>query len=166
MPPWRRCKRLLRSIPALDNAHFLLGSIALGSGDLAEAEQRLQAAVRLQPDHALYYTYLARVYEKKGPEFRAQAEETTRQVLRLDSGDIESRERLARWAKDEGDLAKARELLEGIVRDNESYLPAHRLLAIVYHQMGLEDAARAEQQRLKTLEQSSATDSSHGREIP
>jgi tetratricopeptide (TPR) repeat protein len=142
--------------PALDNAHFLLGSIALGSGDLAEAEQRLQAAVRLQPDHALYYTYLARVYEKKGPEFRVQAGEATRQVLRLDPGDIESRERLARWAKDEGNLGKARELLEGIVGDNESYLPAHRLLAIVYHQMGLEDAARAEQQRLKDLEQSSA----------
>ncbi len=152
--------------PALDNAHFLLGSIALGSGDLAEAEQRLHAAVRLKPNSALYYTYLARVYEKKGPEFRTQAEEATQQVLRLAPGDIESRERLARWAKDDGDLPKARELLEGIVRDSDSYLPAHRLLAIVYHQMGLADAARAEQQRLQELQRSSATETDARSEEP
>lgn len=54
------------------NALCALGQIALHQSDLADAEQRFQSALALQPDHAAR-GYLAQVYAVQGDVARARA---------------------------------------------------------------------------------------------
>jgi tetratricopeptide (TPR) repeat protein len=145
-------KKAVRRDPKLDLAHFLLGNASLSTGDLEQAENSLKAAIALNPKNVLYYNYLARVYEQKGGEFKATAVETTRQALALDPKDIESRERLAKWAKEEGDLPQARSLLEEVIRDSPSYISARVLLASVYYRLNLRREGDEQQEAVRKLE--------------
>jgi tetratricopeptide (TPR) repeat protein len=138
--------------PRLDLAQFLLGSALLGTGDLDGAEFGFKAAIAIRPDQPLYRNYLARVYEQRGPDYRAATLAATKEVLRLNPNDVEGRKRLAQWTKEEGDLPQARQLLEEVVRDDPSYSPARVLLAIVYHRLHLREKAEEQEQAVRRLE--------------
>jgi tetratricopeptide (TPR) repeat protein len=147
-------QRAVQLDPSLDLAHYLLGNIFLGVGDLRQAENSLKAAISINPNSALYYNYLARVYELQGDSFKTMALETTNKVLALDPKDLESRERLAKWAKDEGDLPRARKLLEDIIADAPSFLPARVMLVTIYHRLKLGQEAEEQQKVIRQLEES------------
>jgi tetratricopeptide (TPR) repeat protein len=141
--------------PGLDLAHFLLGSALLGTGDLVNAEASFKAAIAAQPFQVLYYDYLARVYEENGPEFRREALKVTQQALSIDPTDIDSRRRLGQWAKEDGDLPRARQILESVVRDDPAYVPARVLLAVVYRRLNLRKEAEEQQRTISSLQQES-----------
>jgi tetratricopeptide (TPR) repeat protein len=145
-------KKAVRRDPKLDLAHFLLGSACLSTGDLEIAENSFKTAITLNPKNVLYYNYLARVYEQKGGEFKTAATETTRQALALDPKDVESRERLAKWAKEDGDLPQARSILEEVIRDSPSYISARVLLASVYYRLNLRREGDEQQEAVRKLE--------------
>ncbi len=145
-------KKAVQLDPKMDLAHFLLGNSALSTGDFEQAETSLKAAVALNPNQALYYNYLARVYEKKGDAFQGAARESTQKALSLDPKDLESRERLAKWAKEEGDLPQARALLEEVVRDDPSFISARVLLASVYYRLNVRKKGDEQQQAVRILE--------------
>jgi tetratricopeptide (TPR) repeat protein len=138
--------------PRLDLAQFLLASALLGTGDLDGAETGFKAAIAIRPDQPLYRNYLARVYEHRGPEYRVAALAATREVLRLNPTDVEGRRRMAQWAKEDGDLPRAQQLLEEVVRDDPSYSPARVLLAVVYHRLRLREKAEEQERVVRRLE--------------
>jgi tetratricopeptide (TPR) repeat protein len=138
--------------PRLDLAQFLLASALLGTGDLDGAETGFKAAIAIRPDQPLYRNYLARVYERRGPEYRVAALAATRQVLRLNPADVEARRRMAQWAKEDGDLPRAQQILEEIVRDEPSYSPARVQLAVVYHRLHLREIAEEQERAVRRLE--------------
>jgi superkiller protein 3 len=138
--------------PGLDLAQFLLASALLGTGDLDGAESGFKAAIAIRPDQSLYRNYLARVYEQKGPDYRAAALAATKEVLLVDPADVEGRRRMAQWAKEDGDLPRARQLLEEVVHDDPSYSPARVLLAIVYHRLNLREKAEEQERAMHRLE--------------
>ena len=138
--------------PRLDLAQFLLASALLGTGDLDGAETGFKAAIAIRPDQPLYRNYLARVYERRGPEYRVAALAATRQVLRLNPADVEARRRMAQWAKEDGDLPRAQQILEEIVRDEPSCSPARVQLAVVYHRLHLREKAEEQERAVRRLE--------------
>ena len=69
-----------------------------------------------------------------------------------DSADVDARHRLAKWAMEDGDLARARSLLEAVVRDAPSFGPARVLLAKVYYRLNLRQQGREQEQVAKRLE--------------
>jgi len=138
--------------PRLDLAQFLLASALLGTGDLDGAESGFKAAIAIRPDQPLYRNYLARVYEQRGPDYRVAALAATKEVLRLNPADVEGRRRMAQWAKEDGDLPRAQQILEEIVRDDPSYSPARVLLAVVYHRLRLREKAEQQERAVRRLE--------------
>jgi tetratricopeptide (TPR) repeat protein len=157
-------KKAVRRDPRSDLPHFLLGSAFLATGNLEEAEKSLKTAVALNPNQVLYYNYLARVYEQKGEAFKDAALEVTKEVLALDPKDAEARERLAKWAKDEGNLPRARSLLEEIVHDSPSDISARLLLASVYYQLNLRNEGDKQQQAAQALEAEAQKQQRHPQE--
>jgi tetratricopeptide (TPR) repeat protein len=148
--------------PHLDLAQFLLASALFGTGDLDGAESGFKAAIAIRPDQPLYRNYLARVYDERGPAFRDAALAATREVLRLNPADLEGRRRMAKWAKDDGDLPRARQLLEEVVRDDPSYSSARVLLAVIYHRLRLREKAEEQEQAVRRLE----AEAQNGRRAP
>ncbi len=138
--------------PSLDLAYFLLGQSSLNAGELDEAETNLKAAIRLKPRSTLYYNHLAQVYEQKGSGFHQAAMDITKKVLALDPKDIESRERLAKWAKEEGDLPRARQLLEAVVAEAPAEIPARVLLASVYYRLNRRKEGDEQTRAIRALE--------------
>ncbi|OLD61802.1 MAG: hypothetical protein AUI53_04200 [Acidobacteria bacterium 13_1_40CM_2_60_7] len=153
-------ERAIQLDPNLDLAFFLLGQTHLVGGELDPAEACFKSAVRLKPDSTLYYNYLARVYEQKGSPFHDAAVQATERVLALDPKDVESRERMAKWAKEAGDLARARALLEEVVADAPTEISVRVLLASIYYRLNLRqkgDEQTGMVRRLEALSQESQT---------
>jgi Flp pilus assembly protein TadD len=151
-PAIESLRRAVELNPKMDLAQFLLGSALLQTGELEEAELSLQAAIRLNPRQPLFHNRLARLYEEKGPESRGAALAATMRVLELDPRDADSRHRLAGWALADGNLPRARELLEGIVRDAPAFTPARVLLATVYHRLRLKKQAAEQEEVIRRME--------------
>jgi len=145
-------KKAVQLDPGLDLAHFLLGNASLSTGDLDQAEASLKAAISLNANQPLYFNTLARVYENKGSAFKEAALENTKKALALDPKGIEGRERLAKWAKEEGDLPRARALLEEVVRDDPSFISARVLLASIYYRLNLSKEGDQQRQAVRALE--------------
>ncbi len=145
-------KRAIELDPGLDLAHFLLGQVSLSAGELDQAEASFKTAISRNPKSVLYYDYLARVYEQKGSQFHQAAVQITQKTLALDPKDIESRERLAKWAKEEGDLPRARALLEQVVAEDPTVISARVLLASVYYKLNLRKEGDEQQRVIRSLE--------------
>ncbi|PYT19862.1 MAG: hypothetical protein DMG57_44025 [Acidobacteria bacterium] len=69
---------------------------------------------------------------------------------------------MAQWAKDDGDMPRARQLLEEVVRDDPSYSPARVLLAVVYHRLRLREKAEEQERAVRRLE----AEAQNGRPAP
>jgi tetratricopeptide (TPR) repeat protein len=145
-------KKAVQLDPGLDLAHFLLGQISLTAGELEQAEASFKAAVSLRPKSVLYCNYLARVYEQQGSQFHQAAVELTKRALALDPKDVDSKERLAKWAKEEGDLPRARALLEQVVAEAPGQISARVLLASVYYRLNLRKEGDEQQKVIRSLE--------------
>jgi tetratricopeptide (TPR) repeat protein len=145
-------KRSIRLDPKFDLAHFILGTAFYARNEIDEAEACFRTATSLNPSNPLYYSYLVRIYGAKGPEYRQAAYEANAKLLALNPRDIDGRLRLAVWAKEEGDLKRARDILERVIADAPKSVSAHVLLATIYYRLKLREQAREQQDIVSTLQ--------------
>jgi tetratricopeptide (TPR) repeat protein len=138
--------------PKFELAHFLLGTAHYARSEMDAAETCFRTAIWFNAKNPIYYSYLARVYEAKGPTYRQASLETTTKLLALNPGDVEGRLRLAKWAKEEGDLPRARALLEQVVADDPRSAAAHVMLATIYYRLNLRKQAEEQQNIARSLE--------------
>lgn len=150
--------------PHLDLAHFLMGTAYFARSEMGKAEACFLAAISVNSRNPLYYSYLARVYDTKGPEYRLAALDTTMKLLTLNPGDVEGRLRLAKWAKEKGDLARARSILEKVVSDDPQSSAAHVMLATVYYRLNLRREAEEQQAMARSIERAAQSANSAARD--
>jgi superkiller protein 3 len=155
-----RFQKAVRLDAKFDLAHFLMGTAHFARSEMDKAETCFRAAISLNAANPLYYSYLVRVYEAKGPPFRQAALESTIKLLALNPGDVEGRLRLAKWAKEDGDLPRARAILEKVVGDDPQSAAAHVMLATVYYRLNLRKQAEEQQIMARSLERESQNKSS------
>ncbi len=143
--------------PRLDLAHFLLGTAYFSGGDLDKAVAHFQAAVALNANDALYFSYLAKVYDRKGPGFEEMAVENAKKALALNPKDINCRLQLAKWEEAHGNLSHAREILEGLIKEAPTFMPARVLLARLYYRMNLRAEGDEQQKIIRSLQSQAQT---------
>jgi tetratricopeptide (TPR) repeat protein len=151
-PAIESLERAVNLDPRYDVAQFLLGIAYYRVGNLEKAERAFLAATALNSRNATYFTYLARLYEQKGPQYETQARQATLRAVALDPNEAESNLRLAKWAIAEEDLARARSILEVVVAGHPQVITARVLLAKVYSRLKLTDEAGQQQRVIETLE--------------
>lgn len=140
---------------------FLEGLALASSGsdpsDMARAESLLRRAVRTDPLFASAHWGLSEVLLRgfqlagTGPESLAQAEAAARRALQLDDDFDRARMTLAKIYREDGRVAEAIAILEGLVRDQRPLAPLLEALAINYEEVG--DLARAEESLERLLAQ-------------
>jgi len=113
--------------------------------ELGEAETCFRTATALNPNNPLYYRYLVRVDEAKGLDHRQVAREDIAKLLALDPKSVDGRLQLAIWAKEEGDLSRARVILEQVIGDDPKAISPRVLLATIYYRMNLREQAKEQQ---------------------
>ncbi len=80
-------RRSIQLDPKFDLGHFILGTAFYARNEIDEAEVCFRTATSLNPSNPLYYRYLVRIYEAKGPEYRQTAYEANAKLLALDPRD-------------------------------------------------------------------------------
>jgi eukaryotic-like serine/threonine-protein kinase len=125
-------REAIRLDPDLAKAHVLLGEIYSKNGQMAQAEQEEQSALRKAPGDAEAYKIMADVYATEGRY--AQAETALREGVRGRPGDWQSHLQLGIFYASRGRNAEARAQFEAalnITPDNE----------IVYRNLSVLDMA-------------------------
>ena len=145
-------KRAVKLDPGFDLAYFILGTAYYARSQMVEAERCFRSAISLKPSNPLYYSYLVRIYEDKGPAFRPRAREMNAKLLALNPKDLDARLRTAVWAKEEGDLIRARNILEQIIASHPKSISAHVLLSTIYHRLNLRDQASQQKEIVSVLQ--------------
>lgn len=145
-------ERAVQLDPSYDQAYFLLGTVSYATGNLDKAESAYTAATRLNNRNPMYFAYLARLYDHRGPAFEDSARQATQQALALDPTEPECNQRLAKWAIAKDDLVGAKTILEKIAKEHPEFIPARVLLAQVYRRLGLRQQAEAQQKIISELE--------------
>lgn len=139
--------------PNYDRAQFLLATAYYTTGDFERAEVKYKAAIALNNTNALYFSHLAGVYDRRGPDFEQAAREATFQALALNPDDPECNQRLAKWAIGREDFLKARAILEKVVSQNPKLIPPRALLIHVYNRLTLKAAAQEQQRMIQSIEE-------------
>jgi len=111
---------LYRRVLAINpNAWFAQNNLAMliarRNGDMKEAVQLAQSAVKLQPHMANIYDTLSQMQAKSGDP--KAAADTTRVAIELDPNNLTWRMRLAGYLLDAGDLAEASDAVTAIDTD-------------------------------------------------
>ena len=145
-------ERAVQRDPSYDQAHFLLATVSYATGNMDKAESAYKAAIRINDRNPMYFAYLARVYDYRGPAFEDSALQATQQALALDPTEPECNQRLAKWAIAKDDVAGARTILEKVVREHAEFIPAQVLLAQLYGRLGLRQQAEGQQRIIRDLE--------------
>ena len=80
------CKLVLARQPKLAPAHFLVGLIALATGDRSTAQQAFTTVVGIEPGHAAAWAHLAKLLAEGGQVNRADV--ALENAVKHESGDI------------------------------------------------------------------------------
>lgn len=113
--------------PANFTALYELGSLAIQFGDLNLGITSLQAALRLEPNHADLYGMLARAAIQQGRT--AEAISALRHQLRLEPGDSYAIYNLATQLRAQGEAQEAAQLLERLLESKPGDVPVSLELA-------------------------------------
>jgi tetratricopeptide (TPR) repeat protein len=152
---WEAAAALEKAVqldPGFDLARFFLGTILLAKGDLEQAESYFKSAIALNPRNAWYYSYLMRVYQRKGSEFSSAALENARKAVALNPNDVDSRLELAKWEIGQQNLTQARRILEDLVHSSPEFVPGRFALARVYTRLNLKEQAEEQTKAIVELE--------------
>jgi tetratricopeptide (TPR) repeat protein len=119
---------------------YYRGMIGLTIGDNQAAISGLERAVVIRPDLAHGWARLGQLYfTSSRPD---DAEAAFRKALELMPTQPHAAVGLGRVVGRRGDWAGAARMLEGTVRANPSFGPAHRMLALAYEALGRTEAQR------------------------
>jgi tetratricopeptide (TPR) repeat protein len=146
-------KRAVELDPNYDRAQFLLATAYYTTGDFERAEAGYKAAIALNNTNALYFSHLAGLYERQGPDFEQAARNATQQALTLNPDDPECNQRMAKWAIGRGDFLGARAILEKVVARNPRLIPPRILLIHVYNELALKASAQEQQRMIQSLQE-------------
>ncbi len=145
-------ERAVELDPAWGTAHFLLGTSWLAAGEAENAVDAYRGAVDADPSNPLGFVYLARAYDKLGPQFAEAAVGAARQALRLDPENVECLTRVARQALEAGNTGKARETLERVVANHPDLRKPRILLTRAYYRLGMAREAAAQERKIRALQ--------------
>ena len=135
--------------PDLPEVHVLYAKALMLTGDSDLSEKEFAAELRVDPfnfDANLQLGAMAKQeqnYEQAKKYFERAAE--TR------PGDPGVRYQLALLSVDEGALDKARETLEGLVKESPQFLEAHVTLALVYYRLKRPEESKREREIVQKL---------------
>lgn len=119
---------------------YYRGMIGLTIGDNTAAIAGLERAVAIRDDLPHGWARLGQIYFRSGRPDDAEA--AFRKALTLLPTQPHAAVGLARVVGRRGDWAGAARMLEGTVRANPTFGPAHRMLALAYEALGEEEARR------------------------
>ncbi len=129
-------KELARAVElndALPNVQLLYGRALLGSGDREKALRVFKTAVAQQPDSFDANLQLGTLYRLDQKYDEAML--YLKRAAAVRPTDVALRHGTAATYLALGDAEKARELLEGVVKDAPSYVDGHVLLAQTYYRL-------------------------------
>ncbi len=135
--------------PNLPEVHVLYAKALMLTGDSDLSEKEFMAELRVDPynfDANLQLGAMAKQEQnyEQAKKYFARAEETR-------PGDPGVRYQLALIAFDEGDPEKARQMLEGLVKESPQFLEAHVTLALVYYRLKRPEESKREREIVQKL---------------
>ncbi len=143
----RLCRQILQQVPAVPEAVYLLGVIALDVGQTQPAMELFQKTVQLAPDNAVFINALGEVYITLNKRNEALA--CFHQALALRPTYERGHNNLGRLQHSLGNLAEAHNSFAEAVRLNPRYAIAHNNLgAVLQAQAQFESAAACFSQAL------------------
>jgi tetratricopeptide (TPR) repeat protein len=124
----------LRGNPDSDVAHNNLGVAFLNSGQLPQAIEQFEAAVRIKPDYAYAHNGLGNALFLSGRA--AEAIDHYREALRIDPSYPEAHNGLANALLQSGQLSDAKTESEKALKLNPNYPEAHCTLGLILARQG------------------------------
>jgi tetratricopeptide (TPR) repeat protein len=135
--------------PKLAEVHVLYAKALMLTGDSDLSEKQFQEELRVDPynfDANLQLGAMAKQQQNydEAKKYFARAGETR-------PGDPGVRYQLALLAVDEGQLEKARQMLEGLVKESPQFLEAHVTLSLVYYRLKRPEDSKRERAIVQKL---------------
>ncbi len=144
-------RQIIQVSPGQPDALNLLGVIALQSGRIEEAIQRIGRAIRVNPANPEYHSNIGFAYHEQGQLDLAATH--YRKAIALNPGFGNALYNLHALLLTQKDLPQAIESLRNVLKLNPADLDARTMLAVLLDYSGLADMAAGE---FKTLENASA----------
>jgi tetratricopeptide (TPR) repeat protein len=132
--------QVLASEPNNADALHLSGVLAMQTGNLQLAVERILRAITISPTTA-FYSHLGEAYRRLGDAPRAI--QACRAAIQIDPKNPEALNNLGVALLDHGQAADARDVLAGAVRLSPNFASAHNNLGNAFRVLGKEDAAIA-----------------------
>lgn len=135
--------------PDLPEVHVLYAKALMLTGDSDLSEKEFAAELRVDPfnfDANLQLGAMAKQEQNYG-----LAKKYFERAAGTRPGDPGVRYQLALLAVDEGSLEKARETLEGLVKESPQFLEAHVTLALVYYRLKRPEESKREREIVQKL---------------
>jgi tetratricopeptide (TPR) repeat protein len=135
--------------PNLPEVHVLYAKAVMLTGDSDLSEKEFAAELRVDPfnfDANLQLGAMA-----KQAQNYADAKKYFERAAETRPGDPGVRYQLALLSVDEGGLDKAREMLEGLVKESPQFLEAHVTLALVYYRLKRPEDSKREREIVQKL---------------
>ena len=139
-------------------ASFVEARYLMSSKDHPEAVRLLEEAVRIDPNFALGWTYLARAYHISALQFSGdrkellKAEADYQQSLALDPEEPQTRLMFAKLLTETGRVEESATRLVALLQDNPNFAEAHWELSYAYRYAGLILESIAEGERALDLD--------------
>jgi Tfp pilus assembly protein PilF len=143
---------LARSVelnPSLATAQVLYGRAILASGDRERAARAFRKALEIQPSNFEANLQLGNIYR-----LEQRYEDAMRFLKRAEAsraGELPLRHAMAATYLALGDAEKAREILEGVVKEAPSFVDGHVLLATTYYRLKRKEEGDRERQIIERL---------------
>ncbi len=123
--------------PKLPSVHTLYGRALLGSGDQETATRQFGLALDVNPNDFEANLQMGSIRHREQRDDDALV--YLKRAAAIRPGEVAVRQTLAAAYLAGGQAEPARELLEGIVKEQPDYVDAHVLLATVYYRLKLKD---------------------------
>jgi predicted O-linked N-acetylglucosamine transferase (SPINDLY family) len=141
--------RILALTPEDSDAQFLLGRIAQQRGELVQAVERMQSAIRSNCKEPEFHRSLGAVFLSLGRW--SEAADSLEQVLALDPADAVDWNRLGQAYWESGDMEKAQQKFERAYQIAPDTPESLSNIALVYRHLGLIEESLALLRRARSL---------------
>ena len=135
--------------PNLPEVHVLYAKALMLTGDSDLSEKEFAAELRVDPFNFEANLQLGAMAKQE--QNYEQAKKYFERAAETRPGDPGVRYQLALLSVDEGALDKARETLEGLVKESPQFLEAHVTLALVYYRLKRPEESKREREIVQKL---------------
>lgn len=135
--------------PNLPDAHVLYAKALMFTGDSDLSQKQFEAELRVDP-----YNFDANLQLGANARQEQNYEQARKYFVRAEEtrpGDPGVRYQLALIDVDQGELEKARQILEGLVKESPQFLEAHVTLSLVYYRLKRPEDSKREREIVQKL---------------